>query len=578
MVWTVRRKLMAASAAFALMAVGALALLSWRLSQDMERDLKSIADATVNVRRMMEVDMMHDAVRGDALAVLLANTETERGEVEKGLREHEERMTTNLQAMQIVDDGVRQSLERARTRATTYFASADKIVASALKDAAATRNALPALEQEYLALEPILANVSDAFEAYAEKTRLDANDSLALYGRLILALGILAALALFAASEFGARHVADPLVKCADAMRALAKGNPGTQVDASVTRSDEIGELVRSIHGAQGYVRDVSGVANSIASGDLGVKTEARGTEDLLGQSLSSMVARLRSVIGDIQTGSAQLGAASQQILAASREALQGTQSQAAAIQETTTSAGELHETVRVTEDRAKEIQVVMSRTVDASEGMRGQLDTVATMIDRIRGEMDGFNKSLLELAQQNSQIGEIMAEVGDIADQTQLLAINAGIEAAKAGDAGRGFSVVASEMRALADQSKRSAQKVRAIVVNVQRASAESGRTAESGRARLQEALAPMSAIVSQIEQLTRHVDESGQAVRQILAIVGQQVVGVEQITGAMRTVQGVVQGGVAQNQQLESAAESLSTLGQKLQEKARLYRLTAN
>jgi methyl-accepting chemotaxis protein len=254
---------------------------------------------------------------------------------------------------------------------------------------------------------------------------------------------------------------------------------------------------------------------------------------------------------------------------------VQAAQGQATAIQETTTSAQELQETVRVTEGRARDIQDSMGRSVEFSQSIRAQLSDAAAVLSRVREEMQAIVASIQELASRNQQIGEIIESVGDVADQTQLLAVNAGIEAAKAGDVGRGFGVVAAEMKALSDQSKRAAQRIREIVGEVQRATADTVRVVETGQGRLQEALQPVSAIVPRVEELTVQVEMSGQSLRQILAIVQQQVVGIEQINQAMKIVQAGVQEGLVQNQQLERGAESLNGLGQQMRAMVDAYRV---
>jgi methyl-accepting chemotaxis protein len=155
------------------------------------------------------------------------------------------------------------------------------------------------------------------------------------------------------------------------------------------------------------------------------------------------------------------------------------------------------------------------------------------------------------------------------------LLAVNAGIEAAKAGEFGRGFSVVASEMKTLADQSKKAAQRIRDIVAEVQRGTADAVRTVETGRERVQEALEPVGTMMPKVEQLALQVDESGQSLKQILEIVRQQTVGIDQINQAMKVVQEAVRESLVQNQQLEQGAEGLNVLARQLTDSVAAYRL---
>jgi methyl-accepting chemotaxis protein len=269
------------------------------------------------------------------------------------------------------------------------------------------------------------------------------------------------------------------------------------------------------------------------------------------------------------------MAGATSQINASSRRNVETSQMQLSAVQETTTSATELQETARVAGERAREIQTALASTAESGQSIKVQLGEATELLGRAREELLAIVGSVQDLSGRNQQIGEIIESVSDVADQTQLLAVNAAIEAAKAGEVGRGFGVVATEMKALAEQSKKSAQRIRSIVGEVQRATADTVRQVETGQARLQEALDPVSAILPKIDRLTVQVDESGQSGRQIVAIVAQQGAGVEQISQAMKSINGGVQEGLAQTQQVERAAESLNLLAAKLRDNVAGYRV---
>ena len=317
--------------------------------------------------------------------------------------------------------------------------------------------------------------------------------------------------------------------------------------------------------------------AETMARGDLTARVGIRsvGEVDQLLSAIDQLAASWRRMIGQTQQGANDLASAASQILTSTRQTVQGAQEQAAAVHQTIATASELQQTVRVTEERAREIQEVMGRTSQSSQAIRAQLGDAAAVMARVRQEMETIVASIQDLSKRNLQIGEIIESVGEVADQTQLLAVNAGIEAAKAGDVGRGFSVVASEMKALADQTKKASSRIRAIVGEVQQAAAETTRVVATGQTRLQDAVRPVSDVMPLVEQLTTQVDASNQALRQILGVVSQQVNGIGQITDAMKTVQGASQEGLRHNQELERGAESLDRLGQQLRELVSAYRI---
>lgn len=351
----------------------------------------------------------------------------------------------------------------------------------------------------------------------------------------------------------------------------IAEGNMAVRVTPR-SAEDRFGNAFRKM---AAYLTDMAGVAGNIAEGDLSVQVQSRSAQDNFGNAFKQMIEKLREITSNVKTTSAELAESGRQIVSSSRRTLQSAQDQAAAVQESTASASEVQQTSQVTGDRAKEIQRVLERTVQSSQGIRSQLGDTAGAMSRIQDQIRIIVQSIQQVAEKNVQIGEIIESVGELADQSQLLAINAGIEAAKAGDAGRGFSVVASEMRTLADQSKSAARRIRSIVGEVRKAAEDAAAVAETGQGRFQESMEHIQPVLHQVEELTLRVDESNQAVQQILAIVNQQIIGVEQITEAMRMIQTGVQDGVIQNQQLEKAAESLSSVSVKLSHLVESYRL---
>lgn len=361
------------------------------------------------------------------------------------------------------------------------------------------------------------------------------------------------------------------LNEMAEMADSIAGGNMAVRVNPR-SAEDRFGNAFQKM---ASYLNDMAGVAGKIAEGDLSVQVQSRSSEDNFGNAFKQMIDKLREITSNVKTTSTELAEAGRQIVSSSRRTLQSAQDQAAAVQESTASASEVQQTSHVTGDRAKEIQRVLERTVHSSQGIRSQLGDTAGAMSRIQDQIRVIVQSIQQVAEKNVQIGEIIESVGELADQSQLLAINAGIEAAKAGESGRGFSVVASEMRTLADQSKSAARRIRAIVGEVRKAAEDAATIAETGQGRFQESMEHIQPVLEQVEELTLRVDESNQAVQQILAIVNQQVIGVEQITEAMRMIQSGVQDGVTQNQQLEKAAESLSSVSIKLSHLVESYRL---
>jgi methyl-accepting chemotaxis protein len=181
---------------------------------------------------------------------------------------------------------------------------------------------------------------------------------------------------------------------------------------------------------------------------------------------------------------------------------------------------------------------------------------------------MEGLAERILALSEQSLAIGGITTTVSDLAEQSNLLAVNAAIEAAKAGDAGRGFAVVAAEVKSLADQSKQATVQVRAILADAQRATQaavmaveRAVKTVEAG-----EAVALQSG--QAIEELSFNIRTSTQMAHQILASTQQQLVGVTQISTAMENINTSSLQNMASTRQVERTAQNLKDLAGALSE----------
>ncbi len=318
------------------------------------------------------------------------------------------------------------------------------------------------------------------------------------------------------------------------------------------------------------------GVARALARGELGVSIDEPGTDELglMLDSLGSMSGDLRRSIGETRDAAGTLVGAADEIAATTRLTVQSSQQQATAVQQTTASTAELAQTVQVTGERAAGVQRAMDRTLATSRQLREEVGATRDVLDVTREELRSIVESIGSLVSRNEQIDEIAESVREVADQTQLLAVNAGIEAVKAGELGRGFGVVAAEMKQLADQTKRSAQRIREIVGDVQRGTAEVVRGVEAGKARVQAALLPVGEMVPRFEELTEQVDESASSLGQILAVVRQQGAGIAQIDEAMKVVLGAARESLARNRQLDASAELLRGQARRLDAAVAAYR----
>ncbi|PKP53277.1 MAG: hypothetical protein CVT92_05210 [Bacteroidetes bacterium HGW-Bacteroidetes-1] len=276
-----------------------------------------------------------------------------------------------------------------------------------------------------------------------------------------------------------------------------------------------------------------------------------------------------------LRDGVTVLGTSSAEIQTTVAEISTGTNETAAAISETTTTVEEIRQTSMMANQKAKSLMISSQKAAEIAEN---GLESSQQMIDamkKIENQMDVISATIAKLSDQNRSIGEITSTVSDIADQSNLLAVNAAIEAAKAGEHGRGFTVVAQEIRSLAEQSKKSTAQVKEILNEIQKSVQHAVEVIKQGSSTVDEGSKLVLADRQVVELLTETVEEAVQASIQISSSSQQQMAGMDQIVPAMENIKQASEQNVAGIRQAHDAARDLNELGQSLKRVMDRYNL---
>src|SRR4030042_393831 len=169
-----------------------------------------------------------------------------------------------------------------------------------------------------------------------------------------------------------------------------------------------------------------------------------------------------RSITRQLRESIAQISSSSAEILAMTTQVASTASETATSVTETTTTVEEVKKTSQVSSQKAKYVSESAQKTMQVSQGGKKSVDDSIDVMNHISKQMQAIAESIVRLSEQSQAIGEIISTVNDLAEQSNLLAVNASIEAAKAGEQGKGFAVVAQEVKNLAEQSKQATAPVR--------------------------------------------------------------------------------------------------------------------
>lgn len=273
-----------------------------------------------------------------------------------------------------------------------------------------------------------------------------------------------------------------------------------------------------------------------------------------------------RSITGPLQESANVIASSSAEILSATTEQAAGTNESMAAVTETVATVDEVAQTATQSTQRARAVADAAKRAAEGGRaGQKAVNDAVAAM-RLVQTQVEAMATAIVALAAQAQAIGEITTAVSDVAEQTKLLALNAAVESTRAGEHGRGFALVAAEIKTLAGEAKESTVQVRRLLSEIQRSTSAAVMATEQGTKQTASAVRQVTQAGEVIAQLATVVDEAAQAAEQIVASAGQQALGMDQIRQAIANIHDATQQHLTATRQSETAAQNLSGLGSQL------------
>jgi methyl-accepting chemotaxis protein len=318
-------------------------------------------------------------------------------------------------------------------------------------------------------------------------------------------------------------------------------------------------------------LKELSVLSTRIGNGDLTTEIRQVSHNDEVGslfQTFRTMTDNIRTMVKENKASVNLLSSASSEILAAATQVASSSVETATAVSQTTSTVEEVRQISESSSAKAKAVADNAQKTTEIAQNGKKAVESLVEVMNNIRERVESIAESVVRLSEQGQAIGEIIASVNDIADQSNLLSVNAAIEAAKAGEYGKGFGVVAQEIKGLAEQSRQATTRVRAILLDVQKGTSAAVMATEQGNKAVEIGVRQSREAGESIRLLADSVTETAQAAVQIAASNQQQMAGISQVTTAMENIkQGSTQT-AASTKQAEMAARNLNELAQKIKQ----------
>lgn len=326
-------------------------------------------------------------------------------------------------------------------------------------------------------------------------------------------------------------------------------------------------------------LQDVVAVADKIADGDLTADLYSERTDELgqLTQSMQRMTLSLRQLILRLSAGITQLASSTEEMAVISQQTSTGVSQQKMETMQVATAMNEMTATVQEVARSAEEASDAATHSAEQAEFSNRVLDRTMTGIKNLAQEVSDSAASIAELQQEAASIGEIVNVISGITEQTNLLALNAAIEAARAGEAGRGFSVVADEVRQLANRAQQSTNKISDVIKRLQQKTELAVQAMQANAGMANEVFNSTDDATAAIEQIISNIKNIQAMNQQIAAASLQQSTVAEEINRSLTNIQVVTEQSSVAIEETAKTSSALSQLGLEQQQLANQFRLSA-
>ncbi|MET0357613.1 MAG: methyl-accepting chemotaxis protein [Cellvibrio sp.] len=429
---TIKNKLIGVTL-LGLMVTAIVGVYSYSSIQNLRVDMGNIALSSSILRNHMFADMMHDALNSDVNAALIAVENSGSNDikvVEEELKDHSELFTETLAKNDklITDQKTRDALTKVLPALRTYISTANNILQTAKSNRQNAINMMPEFHKAFTTLEVEMEALTELIEENVELTQKGAEEKESQAARVLIIISVAGTIVMFFVSQIVIKNIITALERLRHVSERVASGDLTVNIDTS--DEDELGALARAMEKMRTHLLNV----------------------------ISQISATSTKLLTSVEDISVVTRAASSHMLGQRSE----TEQVATAMNQMTATVHEVSNNILATANSA---QKAAEETRMGTKIVEEAVQSIGVLADQISSASEIINR----VEHNSHNISSVVDVIKNIAEQTNLLALNAAIEAARAGEQGRGFAVVADEVRTLASRTQQSTGEINEMISQLQ-------------------------------------------------------------------------------------------------------------
>jgi methyl-accepting chemotaxis protein len=369
--------------------------------------------------------------------------------------------------------------------------------------------------------------------------------------------------------KFRPEDYADPGLRLVAEALDGASGDIGAQLR-------EFNERVQNV--SHGVDEAIEALIRLVVQGDLSGElrlgvTDAALTPLIAG--IGQVMETLKRFVTEIREAALQLSTSSAEVLAAATQNESSTAAQASAIHETTATMEELKGASHQIAENAQMVAAIAEQTLTGARQGEGSIKLFMQSMEKVRHNAVEVDDAIGKLSKRVERIGTVVEVIDEIADRSDLLALNAALEGAKAGEAGRGFSIVAAEMRRLAENVMESTKEIKNLITEIRESTHAAKEASDGNKREASEGEKLGGAAMTSVTGILSGIQETSDAARVIHLATQQQRTATEQVVLSMSEIEEVTRSAQSGSRQATGAASELTKLAERLAELVKRFKI---